>query len=231
MKERPILFSDAMALAAFNGSKTQTRRIIRPAITEQINPVWMAELECFQWASKESQRRCPYGAVGDRLWVRESYYQFGHWEPVTDAKTKGGKQKWRFVADFREIRFENPAGSALRLGRHSKDSESMAWHKRLARFMPRSACRNVLEITGIRIERLRNITQDDSKREGIMPVCDVSGKEFGWLDYTEPDSLPFDYNKPRASFKSLWDTINGPASWDLNPWVWVIEFKRVEVAK
>ena len=97
--------------------------------------------------------------------------------------------------------------------------------------MPRSACRNVLEITGIRIERLQDITHDDSMREGIMPVCDVSGKEFGWLDYTEPDSLPFDYNKPRASFKSLWDTINGPASWDLNPWVWVIEFKRVEVAK
>jgi len=233
MKERPIPFSDAMALAAFNGSKTQTRRIVKPQPDARFRHLEIHRDGCVEVgisidSPNHYQIQCPYGAVGDRLWVRESYYQFGHWEPVTNAKTKGGKQKWKFVADFREIRFENPAGSALRLGRHSKDSESMAWHKRLARFMPRSACRNVLKITGIRIERLQDITHDDSMREGIMPVCDVSGKEFGWLDYTEPDSLPFDYNKPRASFKSLWDTINGPASWHENPWVWVIEFKRVQ---
>lgn len=253
MKERPIPFSDAMALAAFNGSKTQTRRIVKSKIyghdalrTDGIlvskdaictrNNAWLAANGAGKWRIRTQEEfindECPYGAVGDRLWVRESYYQFGHWEPVAGAKTKGGKQKWKFVADFREIRFENPAGSALRLGRHSKDSESMAWHKRLARFMPRSACRNVLEITCIRIERLQDITEDDAKAEGIKFKRPVDGEPCTYYDYiwkTE-DSCEW-FTDPKLSFKSLWYTINGPASWDENPWVWVIEFKRLDISK
>ena len=233
MKERPIPFSDAMALAAFNGSKTQTRRIVKPQPDARFRHLEIHRDGCVEVgisidSPNHYQIQCPYGAVGDRLWVRESYYQFGHWEPVTNAKTKGGKQKWKFVADFREIRFENPAGSALRLGRHSKDSESMAWHKRLARFMPRSACRNVLKITGIRVERLRDITENDARAEGAQFHDGRPTEHHGWR-YDRNHG--YVYPTARDSFVNLWDTINGPASWDENTWVWVIEFKRVEVSK
>jgi len=242
MKERPISFSDAMALAAFNGSKTQTRRTLRCRAPKwhdhDFHCIEMREHGGIIWPHtcfndgggrlEKSKMPCPYGAVGDRLWVRESYYQFGHWEPVTNAKTEGGKQKWKFVPDCREIRFENPAGSELRLGRHSKDSESMAWHKRLARFMPRSACRNVLKITGIRVERLRDITENDARAEGAQFHDGRPTEHHGWR-YDRNHG--YVYPTARDSFVNLWDTINGPASWDENPWVWVIETKRVEVSK
>lgn len=217
MKERAITFIRLLAIAAREGRKTQTRRVVR------IPPVLRnGSLHGNDYL--EFLRHCPYGQPGDRLWVREPYYQFGHWEPIIGKLTKGGKQKWGFVPDSTEIRFEAP--ETFRLGRHHRDPGTPAWHKRLARFMPRSASRTLLEIVSIRVERLRDISEKDSSAEGadanrINP--DWTPEEIELLDLPSADpATPY-----KNGFALLWRGINGFDSWASNPWVWVIEFKRV----
>lgn len=88
--------------------------------------------------------------------------------------------------------------------------------------MPRWASRITLEITAVRVERLQDISEEDAKAEGVWKY----GDEDCWKIYTKTTS--FGTSCPRRSFESLWQSINGPDSWNANPWVWVIEFKRVE---
>ena len=93
--------------------------------------------------------------------------------------------------------------------------------------MPRWASRITLEITDIRVERLQEISEDDAKAEGVEPW--VIGD--GWREYGLPPDVEAAGTHPlrsaRDSFASLWESINGPGSWKANPWVWVIEFRRV----
>ena len=230
MKERPILFSGAMVRAILAGEKTQTRRIVKP------QPVPYAEFNnslAFVGPTicqpgylaigvdavpgSIGLLKCPYGQPGDRLYVRESYFQFGHWEPVTGKLTKGGRQKWAFVPDSKDVIFDSSAvpGGTWRLGRHNVGFETPAWHKRLGRFMPRAASRITLEITGIRVERLQEINEDDARAEGV--IIDRSAAESsGMWDAAH-----------RRAYHILWNSINGPGSWDANPFVWVVEFKRI----
>lgn len=222
-KERPILFSGAMVRAILNGSKTQTRRVVKPqpandpAIHHPIEPYrtsggdWNWVLAATGMGTGDPFP-CPYGKPGDLLWVREEHYRFGHWEPVPGVSTKGGRQKWRFVADADETLFDAP--DEYRKGRHHKDPSTPAWHKRLARFMPRSVSRITLEITDVRVERLNDINEQDAEAEGIDFMREIPDAD---------ETL-------RASklFEVLWESINGIGSWSLNPWVWVIEFRRVE---
>jgi len=147
-----------------------------------------------------------YRVGGDLLWVREEHYRYGHWEEVPGVRTKGGRQKWKFVADTDEVVYEPPV--SFRKGRHHKDSHTTAWHKRLARFMPRWASRITLEVVSVRVERLNDCSREDAIAEGI----DI-----------DPE-LPAD---PRDTYRSLWESINGPGSWDANPWVWVVGFKAL----
>jgi hypothetical protein len=87
-------------------------------------------------------------------------------------------------------------------------------------FMPCAASRITLEITGVRVERLQDISEADALAEGI--VCAGDGNGFQLADTTHYS------NDPRESYASLWESLNGAGSWDLNPWVWVIEFKRIQ---
>lgn len=162
------------------------------------------------------------GSVGDRLWVREEYYQFGHWEKVIGVITKKGRQKWRFVG-MGDVVFEPPA--EFRKGRHHKDPQTKAWHKRLGRFMPRKASRIMLEIVGVRVERLQDISEEDAISEDIQPSETTHGGVRLWRDYSGPDRV-FGTN-PIESYQTLWETINGPGSWSKNPWVWVVTFKKL----
>jgi len=241
-KERPILFSAAMVRAILAGRKTQTRRIVtpQPRLHHYLQPMWGTSPppnpvefgDKHLWREvgpdypddERDDRRCPYGVPGDRLWVREEHYRFGHWERATgrQKRTRTGRQRWRFVADTDEVRFDAP--TEFRKGRHHRDSSTPAWHKRLARFMPRALSRMSLEVTEVRAQRLPEISEDDARAEGVerdTSPCDhtrLSCADIGCLGQTH-----------RSAFAELWNGINETrAPWSSNPWVWAVTFRRVE---
>jgi len=234
MRKRPILFCGEMVRAILDGRKTQTRRVIKPQPDIKLEDYGNGFAQIAHWKdpSRLSMRMwlngegfndyCPYGQAGDSLWVRESYYQFGHWEPKGELKTKTGRQKWHFVPDDNAILFD-PA-ETYRKGRHHKDPYTPAWHKRLGRFMPRAASRIDLEITGVRVERLQDISEEDAIAEGVE--AQIGFAQMTWYrDYgfSGPGWLGFE--SARQSFQSLWQSVYG--TWDANPWLWVIEFKKL----
>ncbi|EOW0915813.1 hypothetical protein ACN2GR_001903 [Klebsiella pneumoniae] len=213
MTERGMIFNAEMVRAILDGRKTQTRRPIKwkqTRFTEigerEDGGYWPwsedAEHACDFW------HPCPFGAVGDRIWVRETFC------PVDD--TQYGGEKW---VDYRATpKFEasHPAGwdSA------PNDAEALKWRPSI--HMPRWASRILLEITDVRVERLNAISEEDARAEGII--------DGGCLNCGEPEPCGCANPEPDATdaFAYLWQSIYGQESWNANPWVWVIEFKRVE---
>lgn len=221
-KERPILFSGPMVRALLNGSKTQTRRVLKPQPTEFVggpgvtlrdgSPAPLVPLN----DSVEPYGReivCPYGQPGDRLWVRETYYAWGHWTKRLNKKK--GRQEWHFVDETagtgKAYRYE----ADEKLPRHKRELHEVCWWKRPAIFMPRAACRITLENTNVRVEPLQGISADDARAEGC-PDRPVPGAEQASVDLLA-----------KLWYHDLWEQINGPTSWASNPWVWVIEFRRL----
>jgi hypothetical protein len=203
-QERPILFSAAMVRAILSGQKTQTRRIISP------QPDVAEGMDCTRLLFKKRNAKewfanyastdpscsafCPYGAVGDLIWVREAY---------SDASgTAPGQRCALYRASY-----SGPSG--------------IVWKPSI--FMPRWACRINLEVTGVRCERLQDISEADAKAEGISEPEPSHGH---WCDPKLGREGHWSYRKPYAA---LWDSINGrnPAkAWAANPWVFVVEFRR-----
>lgn len=247
-KEIPILFSTPMVLAILAGRKTMTRRIkgldeynetpdefkIVPRdvpsgfqVFKKANTLGVEHFKTY-W----DDVKCPYGKAGDILWVREEHYQYGYWTEKKGVKTKTGRQKWMFIPLTDEILFEAP--ESYRKGRHHKDPHTAAWHKRLARFMPKSAARIWLEVMDIRVERLQDITEEDAKAEGLTCLSKDGGITYKY-GIPDTDGLPGVDNtgwpwqewrvSPSQAFKTLWEKINGSNSWASNPWVWVVSFK------
>lgn len=233
-KSRPTLFSGPMVRAILNGTKTQTRRVVNPQPPEEnCLPAHIdastikddPDVGKWQWYAMDGNLpdwpvgekfSCPYGVPGDELWVREEHYRFGHWEPVPGVRTKSGRhQKWRFVGDSDEVLFERPSG--LTRSMNAPYQSRPGWYKRLARFMPRWASRITLEVTGVRIQRLNDISEADAYAEGVTIPPEQSFASNG---------NPHLRNEARCQFVKLWESINGPGSWDENPPVWVVEFKR-----
>ena len=248
MKQRPILFSTAMVLAILEGRKSQTRRIVSP------QPVAQGAVETFCKAGPGSVdakdltaadiemdqlfQRCPYGQPGDILWVREEHYRYGHWVEKEGGFTPTGRQKWMFVPLTDEVLYEAP--ESFRKGMHNKDPHTAAWHKRLARFMPRHAARIFLQVTDRNVERLQDITEQDAKAEGLACLTKDGGITYKY-GIPDTDGLPGNDNygwhwhewevDPRKAFRRLWEKINGPDSWEANPWDWVVSFKRIEATE
>lgn len=230
MKERPILFSTPMVQAILKGTKTQTRRVVKP------QPEFVADGIPFKMSGTIPAKgglpaqnvntpiACPYGSIADVLWVREEHYRFGHWEHDNTKKRKSGRQAWKFVPDTDEIRYSDNPPSEYRKGRHHKDPSTPAWHRRLARFMPKAAARILLEITNVRVERLQQISAQDAIAEGIDYRYDEE-TGYSYKHYTKDKYGP----SPVHSFQTLWHSINGEQSWNYNPWVWVVEFKRIKI--
>ena len=211
MKERGMIFNAEMVRALLDGRKTQTRRPIKwkqTRFTEigerEDGSKWPwsedAEHACDFW------HPCPFGAVGDRIWVRETFCT------IDDTQYGGGK--W---VDYRATpKFEasHPAGWDCA----PNDAEALKWRPSI--HMPRWASRILLEITDVRVERLNAISQEDAQAEGMELT--------GWRPtYSDPDSGG-EVLTPYDNFAQLWESIYGEESWKANPWVWVIEFKRVE---
>lgn len=217
MRERGIIFNAEMVRAVLEGRKTQTRRIMK--VQPESNQLGLLRITAstkssdigkYHWAESNATGNhvrsklfaCPYGAVGDRLWVRETF------EPLPDHEEPAGCSHVLYSAD---VPFPN-----------------RKWTPSI--HMPRWASRITLEITGVRVERLQDISESDAVAEGIEPLP------------LEPDMPQFYHEyfpigiknglrcnmSAASSFSGLWEAIYGKESWQANPWVWVIEFKRVE---
>lgn len=244
VKERPILFSGPMVLAILDGRKTQTRRILKPQpvfddgkwkkkLARRFGYTWR-EVETRSMTTGESAVRsasldesldlwaCPYGGPGDRLWVKETWLRLEqtHWQnfsrPMKSLITDYGVPRINCCAYAAECTSEDSDRCRIELG-YTKWTPSI--------HMPRWASRLSLEITGVRVERLHDISEADAMSEGV----ERNPEPCGFRNYAHNDRrIGFTFAKD--SFRSLWDSINGDGSWDANPWVWVVEFKRVENA-
>ncbi|MCP3018012.1 hypothetical protein [Cupriavidus basilensis] len=220
MRERPILFSGAMVRAILDGRKTQTRRALtrqpeadREIITGPYHPTVIARngeempgeptFGAFthdgDWAIK-----CPYGQPGNRLYVRETWAQPTTLDP--------GPTFYR--ADYPD----NVLGKYENL----PPAEAITWKPSI--HMPRALSRILLEITGVRVERLNDCSEADALAEGVSP--DRTGGHF--IDTSDCRCASAVGAPAVDAFQTLWDSINDAGAWAANPWVWVVEFRRIE---
>ncbi len=243
MKERPILFSGPMVRAILDGRKTQTRRIVKAQPPSYIDELHgnefrkRAPYKCYDNETgleigfgfqddDDKFYKFPLGTVGDRLWVREAFHKIpGNTQAcVYRASCENGSEKnYKFTPSIH---------------------------------MPRWASRITLEITGVRVERLQDITGEDCAKEGIEPNWElfydaIEGadgwdepeefieeceEECDWVNYGQrlvESSEHREWERDRTSyalrlaFRDICQSIYGPDSWDANPWVWVVEFKKM----
>jgi len=235
MKERPILFSGAMVRAILSGAKTQTRRIA-PIQSLDIfehdgglvtwNVRFVAARAALRglhvaFATPDKARQivaaefCPYGQPGDRLYVRES---FNLGRPLLNCEGVADDEELWIGRLPKDDPRKQPFMSAWRVGYAADGCEGKM---RPSIHMPRWASRLTLEITGVRVERLNDINEADAIAEGVTAVS--SG---GVTLFTTTGVNCFQTAKD--AYAALWESINGPGSWDANPWVWVVEFRRIE---
>jgi hypothetical protein len=230
VKERPILFSTPMVRAILEGRKTVTRRIIKesfngcltnggphpcPNDPVVIYPGEVLESPChpgekitvdcpqvraiFHCSTLDAVAKCPYGKPGDALWVRET------WTNAWLGARMRGSGDYVYKADIDLI-----------------GCEVSSWKPSI--FMPRAACRLRLQIQSIGVERLQDITEEDAFREGI----DADNEDYEEAEHYQLGGSPIQGGSPaRFAFIALWQRINGAESWDANPWVWRIQFKKL----
>lgn len=206
-KERPIRFTDEMIRALLDGRKTQARQIIKP------QPVWDTALTGKEglvlgesiWTPDEyaNYAACPYGWRGSLLWVQETFRLF-------DSHEECSCYDFCVCASLHG----NP------IYRADEDCRENKWKPSV--HMPRWASRITLEITSVRVERLQDISEEDAIAEGIQ----------SWIETFNNSGIYHQNGQlqayPATAFSRHWQSINGPESWNENPWVWVIEFNRIE---
>ncbi|MEQ1828048.1 MAG: hypothetical protein ABL921_18955 [Pirellula sp.] len=220
MKESPILFNAPMVRALLDGRKTQTRRVLKhgSSTTQPLrigpHPYSSGKYLIERWEETERSFtnfgrtdciKCPFGSVGDTLWVRETWYPCSTFDPTDGIGALYRADPWR-----------------------NGNEPSVKWKPSI--HMPRWASRITLEITSVRVERVNDISEEDAIAEG----CVREKVTQAWVDDCEPGSkarelaeiLKGGYMTARWVFENLWSSINGKGSWELNPWVWVIEFRR-----
>lgn len=218
MKERPILFSAPMVRAIRDGSKTQTRLIVKANLL----PIVEASLKangrvCLNML--DTDLVSPYGVVGDRLWVREAFFE--EVDPLTSKPYSPPRACYR-ATENGEVFCDDGDGHAEE---NKNGTFKSPWKPSI--HMPRWASRILLEITEVRIQRLQDINEGDAEAEGVERCNSGWGWERyaagkGYLGYhLGTESCAVD------SFRSLWESVYGPGSWDANPYVWALSFKKV----
>ena len=221
MKEKPILFSTEMVKAILAGKKTMTRRVIKPQPKEQLKCVIQHETKgrsC--WMEENADQLSKdfkfhkYYEVGDILWVRETWAI--HDLMLKPKKLNPNDEAWFYKRKFSPEMVPHVVYAAD----YPVGSWKGAW--RSPRYMPRTAARLFLKVKDIRVERLQDITEEDTKAEGVL-----------WNRARKLNELEKSNNiidNAKALFMHLWGSINSKRGygWDLNPWVWVVEFERVE---
>lgn len=208
MKERPILFSTDMVQAILNGSKTQTRRIVKkqyPIMFEAPKMLWN-DSKTPEWClgtNMESPNshwlKSPYGVPGDLLWVRETFTYIGE-----SASSPDQRNQFHYKA--------------------STGKNNFTWKPSI--HMPKKAARIWLKVNDVRVERLQDISEEDAKAEGVRkygPFGEYRGSRHpngGYMKYRA-------YGDAVSAFECIWESINGAESWKANPWVWVVDFEVI----
>lgn len=221
--ERPILFSAPMVRAILEGRKTVTRR---PVKVQPFDLSWSRRDHRFEYTAGRSENgdeidgfyaystrsggewsaKCPYGQPGDRLWVRETLHhdcEYGHYFAAGGRYGETAYLCSLFDDD------ETQTGYSYDGLLPERSVPSIHLHRRYSRIL--------LEVTDVRVERLQDISRPDIRAEGLqcppeLASDDVSPNYRDWYP---------------AAWRELWDSINGPHSWNANPWVWVVEFQRI----
>lgn len=229
MTERPILFSDQMVRALLAGTKTQTRRVVKPQPFDDPSghgvqwdggkPLLDAGYGAtYLHTSRQSIERivpkfCPYGQSGDRLYVKEKHAFLDVRKSAMSQFPLGpqngnavGPDVWNLDVEYSDGT-ENEFSVEGEKPKQTRERGEYGWRPSI--HMPRWASRILLEIVAVRVERLQAISRGDAMEEG----CPFPNMASG------PD--------PREWYSGLWNEINGAGSWDANPWVWVVEFRRV----
>jgi hypothetical protein len=265
MKERNILFSAAMVRPTLAGTKTQTRRVVKPqpptpeefpgavfglsrCVADEVKMYNVNDHDRLpkhptDWdlvgsvgraraAGRSMRYRCPYGQPGDRLVGRETW-QYADWTedgmPWIRYRADGATRLIEDTPEDWSERLTNVWASLSDPANYAIDNRAADRRWRPAIHMPRWASRILLEIVSVRVDRLQDISEADAWAEGcergepwdngqgFFPALrDLGGGTYdGWDD-------------AREWYADLWESINGPGSWDANPWVWVVEFKRID---
>lgn len=228
MKERPILFSAPMVRAILSGSKSQTRRVVKMKPHHQIEErdngtpwPWMYDGE----RDADSWMACPYGQPGgDQQGVMQPATCSacaGRGAIVHSGNRVGGdrlyvRETWSAPHAYDHLPPRLIPKDARIHYAATEDRGGLLWRPSI--HMPRWASRITLEVTSVRVERLQDISEADAQAEGWTRRPEVS---------TDPQVHK---EAARDWFMDLWESINGHGSWDANPWVWVVEFRSVEVA-
>jgi hypothetical protein len=241
MKERPIIFSAPMVRAILGNRKHQTRRIVKPkqlALLQALADLPIESLHQaftdgkFTVSDSRSQKggsvalRSPYGQPGDRLWVKETWrYQP---EPCegNDRGNDCGNGRRRVIYRSDDCALSVAGGKTP--GEDALAKSAVSWRSSL--FMPRSASRILLEVTAVRIERLQGISVADAIAEG-MPFQEDSPGFSAEVDEAADDAYAASQpvHGPIACYRTLFEILNGPWSWEANPLVWVVNFMPVQL--
>lgn len=214
MTDRPILFSGSMVCALLAGTKTQTRRVVKPPPMVGPEESWFVR-DCGQWAwgprrlptelpgrLMSGWRTCPYGAPGDRLWVRETWADGSKVYPCHQFEYRATAM----ISDD-DVKEHGRGCTFAKDGKKNFECYKCAGFKwKPSIHMPRAGSRITLVVTDVRVQRAQDISEEDARDEG----CPGESEESAADEYAH-----------------LWNTINGPGAWDLNPWVWAITFRRV----
>lgn len=234
MKERPVIFNSEMVRAILDGRKTQTRRVIANVSLDNCIPLQKPTKTkdgiYTHVLDAPGHRLCPFGQVGDRLWVREAYqgplFNFDQMGTYLGDTSKFERPEFcEYRADGGKTPEYYDADDNLRYG----------WKPSI--HMPRWASRILLEITGVRVERLNDISEEDAQCEGVhaevwdqtVVARNYAGSEGFFQFWSEDMPHYVEMNQLyRSSFRSLWQSIYGEESWRDNPWVWAISFRRVK---
>ncbi len=211
MKHIPILFSTDMVQAIIDGRKTQTRRTKglekineRPDKWHYVHMVIEDKdylSARFHDTSDLISIPCPYGKIGDVLWVRESF------QKRTDRALELGFDRYYYKAGW-------------------EGCTDGGWKPSI--HMPKTACRIWLQITDIRVERVQDISKEDAQAEGVeMGFCYDTVLNKDLVTYKNYLTGKHIWMGAQLSFRTLWESINGEQSWKANPWVWVISFKQI----
>lgn len=200
MRERGMIFNAEMVRAILNGSKTQTRRPVKSPIRDINFDCELSGNELAGELSAGNYQNSVFGKPGDRIWVRETYRVMSCATDVARLMYKASERN-SFTESTRTV----PVATCTK-----QPSES--WTPSI--HMPRWASRILLEITSVRVEKLKHVPRAGIIAEGYPAERAADGGGY----------------EPFLWYRDLWESIYGDGSWQANPWVWVIEFKRVEAS-
>jgi hypothetical protein len=227
-----------MVNAILAGKKNVTRRILKPPLRRLVDTnqgvdfhhpdgrqlesdSHSTQLDLKGFMQDGSIDLCPYGQVGATLWLKEPFYAYGRWERRPHQKS--GREDWHFIDMTLESGHEYCFSQPEHYVKHARANSAPAWWLRPSLFMPRRASRVELVITDVRIERLRDITDEQARAEGFSPMYD--GVHTYFVNHLPQPSSGMSLTAVIA-FAVYWQKMHGVESWNENPWVWVLSFRR-----